>query len=237
MDNTQTALKKLETDRIKNISIINFIKNNKMLSVDIIENSVLVRGISDRKWVYISCPDEDELRYLKKRLDPEDNCFGAIDDWMVPFLTEGKKLAWDMSTTKFYLPDNIRLPTFENKTIELTEKDVQTVFNNSEYKEYISPEYVAQRIKKGISAGIYENEELVSWAITQDDGAIGFLHTLREYRKKGYGYIVTLSMTEKLRRKGELPFAYVVESNKKSIGLLQKLGFIKEYLIHWFEVI
>jgi hypothetical protein len=236
MDNIQTALKKLETDRIKNISIINFIKNNEILSVDIINNSVIVKGISDKKWVYISCPDETGLRYLKKQLNADDKNFGAIDDWMVNILTESKKLSWDISTIKFYLPVDTEIPSFENKTVPLTADDAPTVYDNSEYKEYISLEYVAQRITRGISAGIFEDNKLVSWAITQDDGAIGFLHTVAEYRRRGYGNIVTLSLIEELRSREELPFAFVVESNIRSISLLQKLGFLKEDVIHWFEV-
>lgn len=237
MNSIMLGLEKLEKDIIKNISIINFIKNNEMLSVEVIGNSVVAKGISDRKWVYISCPDEDELRYLKKQFNSDDNSFGAIDNWMVPVLTQGKKLVWDISTIKFYRPDNIEIPSFENKTVPLTENDALTVYDNSEYKEYLSQEYVAQRITKGISAGIFEDNKLVSWAITQDDGAIGFLHTLEGYRRRGYGYIVTLSLIEKLRSRGDLPFAYIVESNERSISLLQKLGFIKDNLIHWFEVI
>ncbi len=236
MNPIELALEKLETDRIRNISIINFIQDNEVLSVDIIGNSLLARGISDRAWVYISCNDEGELREIQKQLTEADDAFGAIDDWMVPILREGRKLVWDIGTTKFYLPDDVLLPSYENKTVELNVNDADAVYNNSEYKEYISREYAAQRIKRGISAGIYEDNKLVSWGITQDDGAIGFLHTLEEYRRKGYGYRVTLSIIEKLRNRGQLPFAYVVATNNRSISLLQKLGFVKDKVIHWFEV-
>ena len=86
----------LEKDRPNNISIINFIKNNKIFSADIIGNSVLVRGESDRRWVYISCKDKDELSVIISKLGKDDENFASIDDWMFPILTKGKEVIWDL---------------------------------------------------------------------------------------------------------------------------------------------
>ncbi|MCW8810227.1 MAG: GNAT family N-acetyltransferase [Ignavibacteriaceae bacterium] len=155
---------------------------------------------------------------------------------MFPILTKGKEVIWDLFMIQFYLLDNVKTPLTELSTVSLTEKDAEIVFNNSEYKEYISIEYVQDCIRKGISASLCENNKLVSWAITQDDGAIGFLHTLDEYRRKGYGYKVTLSMINQIRKSSGLPFANVKASNEKSINLLQKLGFKESKKIHWFQI-
>ena len=236
MSSIITAIQILEKDRINNISTINFIKNNKIFSVDVIGNSALVRGESDRKWVYISCKDEGELSIIKSKLGNDDENFASVDDWMFPILTKGKEVIWDLFMSQYYLPDDIRLPSTEISTILLTEKDANIVYNNSEYKEYISIQYVKYCIRKGMSAGVNENNKLVSWAITQDDGAIGFLHTLDKYRRKGYGYNVTLSMIKQIRNSGGLPFANVLPTNKRSINLLLKLGFKESKKIHWFEI-
>ena len=236
MDKINAALKILENDRVNNICIINFIKNNQILSIDIIGNSVLVRGVSDRRWVYVSCKDKDELLIIKKKLINEDDNFASIDDWMFPILTEEKEIVWDLSMIQFYLPDDAQIPSPEYETVPLTGKDAQIVYNNSEYKEYISIEYVTDCIKKGISAGLYENGKLVSWAITQDDGAIGFLHTLDNFRRKGYGYCVTVSIMQEVVNNGGLPFANVLASNKRSINLLLKLGFKENKIVHWLQI-
>jgi 8-oxo-dGTP diphosphatase len=236
MNSFNTALRILERDRPNNISIINFIKNKTIFSVDLIGNSVLVRGESDRKWVYISCKDEDELSIIKSKLSSEDDNFASIDDWMFAILTEGKELIWDLSMIQFYLPDDVQISSPEYKTVPLTDSNAQIVYDNSEYKEYISINYVTDCIQKGISVGISENGKLVSWSITQDDGAIGFLHTVDDYKRKGYGYNVTLSMIEQVRNIGGLPFANVLPTNKRSIDLLLKLGFKESKSIHWFQI-
>lgn len=236
MSKINLALDKLKTDLINNISIINFINNNKIFSVDVIGNSILVKGESDRKWVYICCPDKDRLNILKRYLDADDINFAAVDEWMYPVLTEGKKTEWELTAIQFYLPEDVLPQPSEFETVSLTKGDAEIVYENSDYKKYISLEYVTDRIVNGISAGIYVNDNLVSWAITQDDGAIGFLHALDDYRNKGYGFSVMLSMIEKLREGGQLPFAYAEKDNEKSLNLLLKLGFRKNKSVRWFEI-
>ncbi len=231
-----TALRKLEEDKLNNISIINFIKNNPLTSIEIVGNSVLVKGKSDREWIYISCNNEDELNVIKNKLNNDDANFGAIDDWMITTLAQGKKIIWDIPVQQFYLPDNINLPPVNYETLPLTIGDSQAIYNNYNLKEFISIEYITQRIRKGISAGIYKDNKLVSWGITQDDGAIGFLHILDNYREKGYGYKVVLSMVYKLVKNRNLPFAYIEPSNEKSINLFLKLGFKKNKRAHWFQI-
>lgn len=236
MNSIKSAIELLEKDKVNNVGIINFIKNNSIVSISIIGESILVKGTSDRNWIYISCRNKSELDLIKNNLTAEDDNFAAIDDWMVPHLCDGKKVIWDLSTIQFFLPDDVELSIPEIKTRALSERDAPIVYNNSEYKEYISLDYVMDRINHGISAGIYDNNKLVSWAITQDDGAIGFLHTLDDYRRKRYGYNITLAMIEKLRSINELPFAYAKKDNNRSINLLCKLGFRENKIIHWFQV-
>jgi 8-oxo-dGTP diphosphatase len=232
----QNALTILEKDKPNNISIINFIKDNFISSVDIAGNSVLVRGESDHRWVYISSRDKNQLDLLTGKLNTDDNYFAVIDEWIMPVLVGRKEVVWDLFMDQYYLPDNIRLPSAESKTEQLKERDADIIYNNSDYKEYVSMEYIKDRIQKGISAGIYENNKLVSWAMTHDDGAIGFLYTLENFRRKGYGYIVTLSIIEKLKSMGKLPFAFIKADNTKSINLFSKIGFKKNKAVHWFHI-
>lgn len=76
----------------------------------------------------------------------------------------------------------------------------------------------------------------MAWAITHDDGAIGFLHVLEEYRGKGYGTNVTAAMINKLLELDELPFVHIEEDNIKSMDLALKAGFSKDRRIHWVKL-
>jgi predicted GNAT family acetyltransferase len=76
----------------------------------------------------------------------------------------------------------------------------------------------------------------VAWGITQDDGAIGFLHVLPEYRKSGYGRDITVDLINKVRNKGQIPFVHIEEKNEKSMRLAMSLGFTKNKMVNWLEI-
>lgn len=235
-NNLENIINHLKKDSFKNINILNFIEINKIISAEKLGESVLVRGISDRDWVYISSSNVDELRIIKSNFTEQDKNFGAIEEWMLPVLTEGKEIDWDLPTVQYYLPDDVELPKLVIETCSLSLNDANTIFENSEYKDFINIEYIQSRIQNDVSVGIYENEQLVAWGLIQDDGAMGFLHVLDNYRRKGYGYQITLALIEKVREKGKLPFACIVQDNVKSINLVKKLGFIEDKKVYWFGI-
>ena len=226
----------LREDELKNINLLNFIENNSVLDIETKGKSILLRGVSDQIWIYISSANEDELRSLKSRLHEKDKNFAAIEDWMVPVLLEDDELIWDLSMTQFYLPDNIVIPKSKFKANPLSLADAETLYDNSEYKEALSIGYIKDRIIKGSSVGLYEKDKLVAWGMTQDDGGMGFLHVLPECRRKKYGYNITLLLIEKIRQKGKIPFVYIEKENIKSINLVLNLKFKKHKGVHWFQL-
>jgi GNAT superfamily N-acetyltransferase len=193
-----------------------------------------VRGISDREWLYICCTNEQELNLIKSKLTEQDKNFGAIEEWMIPMLAEGKEIEWELPTIQFYLPEHAEIAKPEIETTSLSIADAKTIYENSEYKDFLNNEYIESRIQNDISVGIYEKKKLVAWVLIQDDGAMGFLHVLPEIRRKGYGLQVTLALIEKVRQACKLPFACIVQNNVKSINLVKKLGFKEDKMKFWF---
>lgn len=228
-------LKYLTRDKIKNINMINFINTYHINNIDMVGNSILVRGKSDQNWVYISSSSKDEFIKLVDKLTEEDIYFAIIEDWMLPYLIKDKKLLWKMTCMKLIFPENLALPENKYNIKELTVNDAEYIYNHYEYKDYASAEYIAERIIYGTSLGIYEDNKLVAWIMVHDDGAVGFLNVLHDYRRKGYGYELTIAMIKKLRELGEIPFVHIEEDNIKSMNLALKLGFKKDRRIHWFE--
>lgn len=54
----------LREEKLRNINILNFIENNSVLDIETNGKSILLRGVSDQTWIYISCSNKDELRIL-----------------------------------------------------------------------------------------------------------------------------------------------------------------------------
>lgn len=237
MDKIKNALKILNKDRIRNVNLINFMKEYPIDSIHIEGNSVLVKGRSDQHWIYISSESEKEMNVLLKNLEEEERFFAIIEDWMLPMIVKDHKVVWKLSCLKLYFPSEISLPKNKFKILKIASSNAEYIYRNSNYQQYTSPEYIAERINKGIGLGIYEEGTLVAWILTHDDGAIGFLNVLMDYRGKGYAYELTIAMIKSLRSRGDIPFVHIEEDNRESMSLSTKMGFKKDRLVHWLNTV
>jgi 8-oxo-dGTP diphosphatase len=236
-DTQGTIISLLRQDEIKNMNMLYFMENNPVHALERIGNSVVLRGESDQHWVYISSPNEQELRIVVSTLTKDDRCFAVIEDWMLPFLTANKSLVWQLSTMKLVLPAHVTFPQMPHAHIApLSVNDAEYMYAHSLYQGVTSPDYLRNRIQHGLSVGIHEDGQLVAWAMTHDDLAIGFLHVLEAYRRKGYAYELTVYLIHRLRQQDKLPFVHIEETNSKSLHLAMKLGFQQDRRVHWFEI-
>lgn len=226
----------LKQDSERNINILNFIETCPVRGYERAGDSVLVRGESDRRWTFISSRSQAELKTLTARLNEEDRYFAAIEDWMLPILAQSREVVWDLDMIQFILPPKVRLPKPTHEPVSLEIGDAQYVYENSEYRDYLTVDYICDRIARGPTASIHENDRLVAWVMTQDDGAMGALQVLENHRNKGYGLHVTLALCEQIRSRGKRPFAYVEKDNTAAIKLMNKIGFVEQKPVHWLAL-
>ncbi len=223
----------LEKDRIRNINLINFIRDYPILDAAVAGDSVLVRGRSDRDWVYVSSADAHEFERLAAGLAADDRNFAVVEDWMLPALTAGRKINWRLSCLKLYLPDGRAVPHPSREVEELAPEDAAYIYEHYEYAGYASPEYIAARIAMGPGVCIRARGKPAAWIMTQDDGAMGFLTVLPEYRRRGYATDLSLALIGRLRSLGRMPFVQIEEDNVKSMNLARKLGFVPDRRVTW----
>lgn len=236
MNQKNKIIEFLKKKEIDNLNIINFMENYPIRYAEKIGDSVLVKGTSDRDWIYISSKSKEQLEIIKKRLDNDDKNFAIIEDWMIPILTKGNKMKWKLSTMRLILPRGIEIAKPKNHVEDLKIKDAEFIYENSHYKDYISIPYIIDRITNGESSCIRCGDIPIAWAITQDDGALGFLHVMSDYRSMGYAQAITMDLIKKVRDKNKIPFVQIEENNEKSMNLALRLGFTKDRLVNWFEI-
>lgn len=239
MEERTRIIQHLEKDMVKNCNIHNFIENNTIYQYITEGDSVLVKGRSDEDWIYISSSSQKELEKLLLNCN-EDEYFAVVEDWMTPLIMEGNKLDWKLSCVKMYYPDNIEISSedvsSQNQPVSLSIGEAEYIFSNYlKYQQYVTVDYIKERIEKGVALGIYEDDKLVAWIMTHDDGAIGLLNVLEEYRKKGYGYKLTMEIIKRLRKNNKIPFVHIEEDNDKSMNLALKTGFVKHSNVHWIK--
>ena len=137
---------------------------------------------------------------------------------------------------RLVLPDEVTLPKAPLSHIApLSPDDAEYMFENSVYQKVTRPEYLRERIQDGPSGGIRESGKLAAWLMTQDDGSIGVLHVLDQYRGRGYAYDLTVYLITRLRERGRIPFVNIEETNT-SMNIALKLGFRKDRRLHWFKI-
>jgi 8-oxo-dGTP diphosphatase len=155
---------------------------------------------------------------------------------MIPIITEKRKAEWILTTLRYYLPDDIEVPENKKEVIPLTKDHIGFIISQSNYKQFLTPAYVEERISKSISAAIFKKDKLVAWGLTHDDGALGSLHVLDEYRKKGYGKEILISLIHQNRKLGRISFAQIEEKNVKATNLIEQLGFVKDRKVSWVKL-
>ena len=167
----------LKQDEIKNISTIGFIENNPITEIVEINNSYLIKGTSDVEWVYLVCNNEIELKALLEK-SGSNTYFASVEDCVIPVITEKKKAGWILTTMRYYLPEDVEIPENKMEVIPLTTDHIGFIISQSNYKQFLTPAYIEERITKSISAAIFKKDKLVAWGLTHDDGALGSLHVL-----------------------------------------------------------
>jgi 8-oxo-dGTP diphosphatase len=187
-------------------------------------------------WTYIVCNNENDLRGLLEK-SADNIYFASVEDWMIPVITEKGKAEWILTTMRYYLPDHVEVQENKKEVVPLTTDHIGFIISQSNYKQFLSPAYVEERIFKSISAAIMKKDKLVAWGLTHDDGALGSLHVLDEFRKRGYGKEILISLIHQNRKRDKISFAQIEEKNTKATNLVEQLGFVKDRRVSWIKLI
>ena len=236
MVNLEKALIILEDNKLNNINAINFIKAYKVYGAAFEASSLLIYGKSDELWAYVCAETEEQLSRLMEKNHTKLQYFAVVEDWMLPILSKDKDIDWVLKCEKLVLPEIIHINSSVYEYEPLRQEDAEYIFNKSKYKQYTSIEFIKERIKKGISLCRRENGEPIAWIMTQDDGAIGFLNVVEEYRRKGYAKDILLAMLYKLRADGTIAFAHIEDTNIASMNLALSLGFQRYKTVNWIKL-
>lgn len=120
--------------------------------------------------------------------------------------------------------EQIILPfKYEVSPLNLTDVDFLSV-NQPYLDEYGGTSYLQHCIETELTACVRVNGQLVGWELFHEDGTMGSLRVIREYRKNGIGEAIQAYLINKVLEVGLSPFCYVSIYNTSSNRLMQKLG-------------
>ncbi len=198
---------------------------------------VIVCGTSDYLWAYLCGDNPEDLYALLEEFKYETLYFANVEEWMLPVLTNVHKIEWKLTTHRYYLPEGktVESPDYLSKSLDVNM--AAYIYSNSAYKDFTSEQYIKERLKKDVSAGIWIDGELVGWGLTHDDTSLGFLHVVPKYRGQGLGEsILRFLVVEKQVRKKPV-FVNIEPHNHQSINLVKKLGLVFDREVSWVKLV
>ena len=103
----------------------------------------------------------------------------------------------------------------------------QLVYDHWLYKQNTTVADVADEIELLPSAGVFlkENDKLVSWMMSHPPTGMSRLHTIEQYRRRGYAALVTQYLSKRVAQTGCVPFVIIVTDNEVSYKFFESMGF------------
>ena len=97
-----------------------------------------------------------------------------------------------------------------------------------------SPEYLCGRLKTGDFFGAFVDGKPAGFIGTHEEGSMGVLEVLPEYRRRGIAAALAAFQTNRILKKGRVPFSQIEPGNAASFALHRRLGFeISEQSLYW----
>jgi len=229
-------LEQLTSHPYTNLPVLGFFQNYPLEKHIIYNKSMILTGTSDFTWAFLSVADPNDFDVLLEKFAFESLYFANVEDWMIPQLTQQHRIEWKLFTNRYYLPDGVEVESTQETATALEQSSVKYIYQNSAYKDYTSEQYISERLSKDISAGIWMNGRLAGWGLTHDDGSLGFLNVISEFRGLGLGEAIFRTLIRAKREQNKPVFVNVEPHNKQSINLLEKLGLVYDRSVSWVKL-
>lgn len=96
------------------------------------------------------------------------------------------------------------------------------------------PGYIESRAAAGEMLGAFDGDRLAGFIGLHDEGSMGLLEVLPEYRGRGLGAALLARLSNILLQKGWAPYSHFFQTNTVSERLHRKLGFaVSAELLCW----
>ena len=232
---TEPQKRLLQIHQDQNIAMLCMDGDYPLLKVEQQGEMLMCRYQSDEQWCHFSYNSSPQFidSYLKENRGGQ---YLVISDPAVfEYIQQNHRIAWSIGCLRLF-QDRVS-PYLENGLAEpLQIEHLPVVFANSKYQQFLSLAYLTKRFELGGGFCIKEKGNPVAWIMTHDDGSVGMLHVLDDYRRKGYAKILIQAMAGKVREKNCPVFAHIEPTNSSSLNLFKSLGFEEKASVNWFKV-
>ncbi len=103
------------------------------------------------------------------------------------------------------------------------------------YSGHADREYLQGRLEEGVMIGAFLEDYLVGFVGQHEEGSMGLLEVLPEYRGKGFGKALLAAAVNWQLERGQIPYSQIIDGNAKSYKLHQSMGFLitPQVSVYW----
>ena len=232
----QECKKCMMRQKLLHIDMIELINRGRARIVYHDADEILLRDIVTGIYFHTRMSGVPQMEWklpLKLAKDERIECIVLHQREMVPLMEMHFHLKEDMECLQgaytrreklpvrgLYGPDGRGEDGFAIRT--LTEEYIPFVAEH--YSEIGTSEYVSERIRHGAVYGAFYDEKIVGFIANHEEGSIGMLYVLPEYRKRHVAMALETYCMNLAVERGEIPYGQVVLGNEASSRLQEKMG-------------
>jgi len=197
---------------------------------------------TERGFVVLSAATAEEGAALAALVDPGDHSFFTVDAvvrWPdaanepAGDLIRDHRTDWHNPCRQMSLPDDVVLPEADPEVVPLTPDLAPYIHDHYTMRHALDVDYVEERIRCGPSVGVFRDGRLAGFSMTHDEGTMGVLEVLPEYRRQGLAEKMSVALCRKVREAGGIPTVHIKCGNLASLGLAAKMGYVPTGDVTW----
>ena len=232
IDNVNRILVK---DLLLNIDMIECIRRGSIELIYSSEDGVLIYDKPSKSYMMSAYTMKSAKKIIEKI--PED----------ITMIVGHQDLYYDLLINKFKFKDSmvcyhavytksmpIEIPDCDVEIRMLSEEYIDTIIKNYSKIDLCNREYIGGRIKNRAMYGAFIKGELCGFIGIHEEGSIGMLEVIPEYRGRGIAKCLQAFLTNDAVNNGRYAYGQIVENNMISIELQKRLGFeISSRKVYW----
>jgi len=218
MSTKEKALEYLSRDYLLNIDMIECINRNTVKYFYAGDDGVLLTADDDYAYMLAADNAETAIRILRT----VDFKVAVLHDTaMLQPVAEAFGLEYKGACLQAaYLGKN-PLPESDADIRPLTQEHAQFV---AEHNEMSDLEYIKGRIAADDMFGAFDGDTLMGFIGTHEEGSMGMLEVLPEYRRRGLALALEQYVINRTLSKGYVPYVQLYTTNAASKALQERLG-------------
>ena len=170
--------------------------------------------------------------------------FSEDASWIDPYLdaeliaAHGHELYSHLLTKGYTVEEPCSLFVYDGKPFAADYSQIRLLTDEYAYKAgeqyHGRHDYIKERIASGRLWGIFLDGALSGFAGFHDEGAMGMLEILPEFRRHHLGQKLEMFLIDKAMEEGRKAYCNVYASNKASAALQEKLGLKRGDILTWW---